>query len=481
MIMEEISTGLDLTQGSHIKNLIRLSLPIMISNFMQTFYNLADTFWLGKLGDGARNAVSIAGIAFPLIFFFASFGMGLGVSAVAVISRLRGSRDYHKIREFTGQFMLVFLIIALLFIVISLSTLGYFLELLQTPPEVIDLAKSYMRVTIMSIFFMFFFLGYQNFNHALGDTVTPMKIQLVTLTLNVILDPFLIFGWWIFPRFETMGAAYATFLCRLLTAILCIIYFRKKTPNLIPTRAELKPDISKIRTILKIGIPASISQSTISVGFLVLQGFVNSFGTVIISINAIGNRMVSLFMMPAMGLSHGLAAVVGQNLGANNIKRVYRSIRHTVVLVLIIMASGGAVMYLFGAELTKFFINDPEVIEVGSRMFKIVAVSAVFFGILFVMMGVFNGSGQTVSAMMFNISRLWVFRVPLVFILSGKLTEISFLQISIIEDLLHFVSRPLAANPFDALWWSMLFSNIMAATLALIIYKRGSWKKVQVN
>jgi Na+-driven multidrug efflux pump len=191
--------------------------------------------------------------------------------------------------------------------------------------------------------------------------------------------------------------------------------------------------------------------------------------------------MVSLFMMPAMGLSHGLAAVVGQNLGANNIKRVYRSIRHTVVLVLIIMASGGAVMYLFGAELTKFFINDPEVIEVGSRMFKIVAVSAVFFGILFVMMGVFNGSGQTVSAMMFNISRLWVFRVPLVFILSGKLTEISFLQISIIEDLLHFVSRPLAANPFDALWWSMLFSNIMAATLALIIYKRGSWKKVQVN
>jgi len=315
MIMEEISSGLDLTQGSHIKNLVKLSLPIMISNFMQTFYNLADTFWLGKLGEGARNAVSIAGIAFPLIFFFASFGMGLGVSAVAIISRFRGAGDYEKIREFTGQFMLVFMIIALLFIVISLSTLGYFLELLQTPPEVIDLAKSYMQVTIMSIFFMFFFLGYQNFNHALGNTVTPMKIQLITLTLNVFLDPFLIFGWWIFPRFEAMGAAYATFFCRLLTAILCIIYFRKKTPTLIPTISELKPDIKKIRTILKIGIPASISQSTISVGFLVLQGFVNSFGTVIISVNAIGNRMVSLFMMPAMGLSHGLAAIVGQNLG----------------------------------------------------------------------------------------------------------------------------------------------------------------------
>lgn len=478
--MEEISTGLDLTKGSHIGNLVKLSFPIMVSNFMQTFYNLADTFWLGKLGEEARNAVSIAGIAFPIIFFFASFGMGLSIAGVALISRYRGAGQPDKIREVTGQFLLVFSVIALLFITGSLLSLDLLLELLQTPSEIFELARNYMQVTIVSIFFMFFFLAYQSFNHGLGDTLTPMKIQIATLTLNVIIDPFLIFGWWIFPRFETMGAAYATFFCRFLTAVLCIIYFRRKTPQFIPTKQELVPHFGYIRSILKIGVPASISQSTISIGFLILQGFVNSYGTVVISVNAIGNRMISLFMMPAMGLSHGLAAIVGQNLGANNIKRVYRSVRHTFLLVMMIMISGGLLMYFFGSELTRIFIEDPAVIEVGERMFKITAVASNFFGLLFVLMGVFNGSGQTVSAMMFNIARFWIFRVPLVYLLSGKLLDLPFLRSGFIERLLIALAEPLSSNPYDALWWSMLFSNIMAATIAFIIYRRGSWKKVKI-
>ena len=479
--MEEISAGLDLTRGSHIKNLLKLSIPMMISNFMQTFYNLADTFWLGKLGDGARNAVSIAGIAFPIVFFFASFGMGLSIAGVALISRFRGAGEYRKIRELNGQFLLVFSIISLLFIIISLSSLNFLLNLLQTPPEVFELAKNYMQVTIIGIFFMFFFLAYQSFNHGLGDSVTPMKIQLITLTLNVIIDPFLIFGWWIFPRFEAMGAAYATFFCRLLTALLCVIFFTKKTPQFIPHRREFIPNFSYIKSILKIGIPASISQSLISFGFLILQGFVNSYGTVVISANAIGNRMVSLFMMPAMGLSHGLAAIVGQNLGANNIKRVYRSIKHTFTLVMMIMISGGVLMFLFGGELTKFFIDDPEVIIVGSRMFRIIAVASNFFGILFVLMGVFNGSGQTISAMMFNIVRFWALRVPMVYLLSGKLLEISYLQTGVIKDFLLTLANPLSDRPYDALWWSMLFSNILAAALAMFIYKQGKWKNANPN
>ncbi|MBW6515654.1 MAG: MATE family efflux transporter [Candidatus Cloacimonetes bacterium] len=479
--MEEITAGLDLTQGSHIKNLLKLSVPIMISNFMQTFYNLADTFWLGKLGEGARNAVSIAGIAFPIVFFFASFGMGLSIAGVAMISRFRGAGEHTKIREVTGQFMLVFSVISLLFILISLSSLNFLLELLQTPPEVFELARNYMQVTIIGIFFMFFFLAYQSFNHGLGDTVTPMKIQIITLTLNVIIDPFLIFGWWIFPSYGAMGAAYATFFCRLLTALLCIIYFTKKTPQFIPHRRELIPNFDYIRAILKIGLPASISQSLISFGFLILQGFVNSYGTVVISVNAIGNRMVSMFMMPAMGLSHGLAAIVGQNLGANNIKRVYRSIKHTFSLVMMIMISGGILMFLFGAELTRFFINDPEVIEVGRRMFRIIAVASNFFGVLFVLMGVFNGSGQTMSAMMFNLVRFWALRVPMVYLLSGKLMELPFLQRGFFKDFLNKLSSPLADNPYDALWWSMLFSNILAATLALIIYKQGKWEKAKID
>ena len=114
-------------------------------------------------------------------------------------------------------------------------------------------------------------------------------------------------------------------------------------------------------------------------------------------------------------------------------------------------------------------------------MFKITAVASNFFGILFVLMGVFNGSSQTVSAMMFNLVRFWALRIPIVYLLSGKLTEISVIQSGFLKDLLYYLSKPLSDNPYDALWWSMLFSNILAATLALIIYRQGKWKNMKID
>jgi putative MATE family efflux protein len=442
--MRKDQGGLDLTSGSHFRNILTLSLPIMISNFMQTFYNLADTFWLGKLGETARASVSIAGIAFPIIFFFASFGAGLVIAGTALISRYRGAGMDDKIKELVGQFSLLVIVFASLFIVVSLLSLDSILHLLQTPTEVYEIGRQYMQVTISSIFFMFVFLAYQSICHGMGDSITPMKIQLFTLTLNVVLDPFLIFGWWIFPRYEALGAAYATFFCRFLTAVLALFFFVKKSEHFVPGLKDLKPKIKILWSILKISIPASISQSTISIGFLVLQGFVNSFGTVVISVNAIGNRMVSLFMMPAMGLSNGLAAIIGQNLGANNIERAKKSISQTFLLVMLIMVAGGLIMFFFGGQLTRFFIDDSEVIAVGNRMFRIVAVAANFFAILFVFMGVFNGAGKTATAMVFNLARFWVFRIPLVYLLSGRLFELSVFFLRIYRETAKSLGNPIS-------------------------------------
>lgn len=477
--MQEISAGLDLTRGNNFKNLVKLSLPIMASNFMQTFYNLVDTFWLGKTGEQAREAVSIAGIAFPIIFFFASFGIGLVIAGTALVARYKGAGMPQKIKELVGQFGIVFVLTSGIFVLVGLLFMDSILHLLQTPPEVFHIGRQYMNITIISVFFMFVFFAYQSFAHGLGDTVTPMKIQIISLSLNVILDPFMIFGWWIFPEFGILGAAYATFLCRFLMSLLAIVMFLRKTPEFIPTKKLLKPNFKVMWSILKIGIPASISQSTISIGFLVLQGFVNSYGTVVISVNAIGNRMISIFMMPAMGLSKGLATIVGQNLGANNISRIKQSVVHTFFLVLLIMGSGGIIMFLFGGNITKLFIDDPEVITVGARMFRITSVASNFFGILFIFIGVFNGSGQTVPAMMFNIARLWVFRVPLVYLLSGKLLE--YASSDFLRNSLSTLAAPLSNNSYDALWWSMLVSNIMASIIAFILYKTGKWKVAGVR
>ncbi len=473
-------TGIDLTRGNLIKNLVKLSLPIMFSNFLQMFYNLTDAFWLGKLGEHARHAVSVAGLAFPLIFFLSSFGFGFVIAGTSLIAQYKGANKMEKMKEVVGQFVLIIGIFSIFFIVVGLLFINDILHLLQTPEEIFALAKQFITIILMGMIFMFIFLSYQSFSHGLGDTISPMKIQIISVSLNLVLDPLMIFGIGFFPRMETVGAAWATLISRGVAAIIAVIFLFRKTPYIIPKLPEIKPAKEMLMRILRISIPASLAQSMTSFGFIILQGFVNSFGTIVMSAYAINNRIISFFMMPAMGISNGLASIIGQNIGAQKIKRAENSVTVAFLLVCTIMFIGSLLVYLFGGSITQFFINDPEVIEVGRRMFKVTPIASFIFGILFVFIGAFNGAGHTKPVMLLNIGRLWFIRIPLVYILSGTVLNIAFLKGSFLYPILYRLSLPLSTYPYESLWWSMVVSNTICSIIAYMIYKRGNWKVPQI-
>jgi putative MATE family efflux protein len=469
-------TGMDLTTGGIYKNMMKLALPIMLSNFMMTFYNLTDAFWLGKLGDEAMNAVSVAGLTFPLIFFLSSFGIGFVVAGTALISQFKGAGTPGMMKKVVGQFILILIAFSIIFLSFSFIFLDSILGLLHVPQEIFEVSKQFISYILVGVLFMFIFLTYQSFAHGLGDTISPMKIQIISVSLNVILDPIFIFGIGFMPRMETVGAAQATLISRIVAAILAVYFLKKKTKHIIPNLNELKPDKELLKKIFNISFPASIAHSVTSFGFIILQGFVNTYGTLVISVFSIGNRMMGLFMMPAMGISNALATIVGQNLGAKKISRAVKSVRVGMILVLLIMLVGCSLLYFFGSTLTRFFIDDPAIAGVGERMFKVVSFAALIFSVMFVFMGVFNGSGHTKPAMLLNISRLWFFRIPLVFVLSGKILEYAFIRDSFLNEILTKLSIPLSEHSYDALWWSMLISNILTTIMAIIIYRKGKWK-----
>ncbi|MBN1327054.1 MAG: MATE family efflux transporter [Candidatus Cloacimonetes bacterium] len=474
-------SDVDLTRGNILKNLIGLSFPIMISNFLQMFYNLTDTFWLGKLGERARDAVSVTGLTFPLIFFISSFGFGFVVAGTSLIAQYKGAVQLEKAREVVGQFLIILTVFCLIFISISFIFIDEILSILRTPAEILEISKAYISIILSGMIFMFIFLSYQSFAHGLGDTVSPMKIQIVSVGLNVIMDPLLIFGWGIFPRLEITGAAYATIFSRFVAASLAIYYLLRRSPQIVPKLKHLKPRREIIAKIMNISIPASLSQSITSFGFIILQGFVNSYGTLVISVFSIGNRLTGFFMMPAMGISNALASIIGQNLGARKIRRAEQSVKVAFLFVMSIMLVGCLVVFLYGSQLTRFFIDDPQVSEVGRRMFKITSIASLVFAVGFIFMGVFNGSGHTKSTLIFNVSRLWLFRIPLVFILSGQILNFAFSHNTIFHKYFKILAEPLSDHPYDALWWSMLISNILAGTWAFILYRRGKWKKAKIH
>lgn len=469
----------DLTQGNLFHNLFRLALPIMASNLVQTLYNLTDAFWLGKLGDGAREAVAAVGISFPLIFFLQSFGFGFVVSGNTLVAQYKGARRPDMIHRVIGQYFIILFGFSVIFLSGSLLLLNNILDLLQTPSEIFADTNKYLSIIIPAQVFMFIVISIQSFYQGVGDTVTPMRIQIISVGVNLLIDPLFIFGIAFIPRMGIIGAAWATLIARILAAILAFRSLFKEHKELQPRLKDLRPDKEILNKIFKISIPASFGQSMTSFGFIILQGFVNSYGTVVISTHTLNNRIQSLFMMPAMGISNALSAVIGQNLGAGEIQRAKASVKVAMKLVLSIMAVGGAIVFFFGGPIISIFIGDAAVISLGAEVMRLTCFTSFIFGAIFVYIGVFNGSGYTKATMTINIARLWLFRLPLVFLLSGILLHSGYIKIPFIIEILKAIAEPLKARPYFALWYSMLISNFLSAIWAYYIFTKGKWEKVK--
>jgi len=236
-----------------------------------------------------------------------------------------------------------------------------------------------------------------------------------------------------------------------------------------------------LKKIISISIPASIGQSMTSFGFVLVQSFVNGFGTVVISTNMLSMRFQSLFMMPAMGVSQALSAVVGQNLGAREIKRAKESVKVAFKLAIGIMMAGGTIIYFFGGFIIKFFIPDPEVIALGAEVMRITAFTSTVFSVIFVFIGVFNGAGYTKATMAINIARLWAFRIPLVYLLSGAVMNYWIFGEQPFSSIFKVIAYPLRERPYFALWYSMLISNILSAACAYYVYRQGKWQKAKIH
>ncbi|MFO7809953.1 MAG: MATE family efflux transporter [Candidatus Delongbacteria bacterium] len=471
----------DLTSGSIWKNLIVLSLPIMMSNLLQTFYNLTDTFWLGKLDQGT-DAVAVVGMSFPIVFFVSSFGIGFTIAGTALTAQYKGAGRIKEIKKIFAQYILLLITFSIIFLLIAFTLIDTVLELINTPEQIFDQAVTYLSFIIPGMVFMFVIMLYQSFSHGFGDTVSPMKIQLVSVGLNIVIDPVLIFGLGSVPAMGVKGAAIATIFSRFVAALIAVIFIFKKLHIVVPKFREIVPDMMILKRILKISIPSSLGMSMTSFGFVFLQGFVNSYGTVIMSAHTIGNRMTSLFMMPAMGLSNALASIVGQCLGARKIGRAKESIRTTFLTVIMFLAPINILIFFFGGHLTQFFVDDPEVISKGIRMFKILSVASFSFSIIHVFMGVFNGSGFTKYNMVFNTARLWVFRIPLVYLLSGRLTDFAFFSsIAFLQPFFDLMASPLSKHPYESLWWSMVISNFLTFLWALALYLKGDWTRGTIH
>jgi putative MATE family efflux protein len=235
-----------------------------------------------------------------------------------------------------------------------------------------------------------------------------------------------------------------------------IIYqlFIKKTPMRLRLK-DLKPQYDYIKKITILGIPASIGQATIAMGFVVLNSFVNTYGELTLAAFGIGNRINGIMVMPVMGIGGAVSSIVGQNIGNNNIKRVKECVLKSSILGGIFSLIGTTILLKWGASIVRAFSNDENIVYLGGDYLKYISLSLIGLAILPIITGALQGAGQTKKAMYLSMSRLWVFRLPMLLLL------------------------PLIMEKTEKIiWYSIAGSNIIAMIVAIYVYRRSKFKSL---
>lgn len=432
-------------EGPMSKVILTLAVPVMISNFIQTIYNLTDTYFVSQLQGSAVAAVQFS---WPLIFIMMALGSGFGIAGTSIISQLIGANDYNHARRVAGQIVWFALLFSAIVGVLGFFISGPLLKVMGASGSLLKYASDYIEVMYLGMPTMFMMFAYNSVKHGEGNTVTPMIISGLSVFMNIVLDPIFIFTLGLGVR----GAAIATVLSRGVFGAYAIMTLFTKKSGIQLKLSDLKPDFDLLKSIISIGLPSSIGQSTSALGFAVLNVFIVSFGEATLTAFAIGNRISSLILMPAMGIGGAIASVIGQNLGAEQPDRAKKAFWTANMWSTLFLVIGGSFLLIISEWTIGLFTKDVEIASQGLFYMRLIIISLPLMGLFQILIGTFQGSGYTQYAMVMMIGRLWAIRIPLILVLKT------------FTDL----------GP-KSVWYAMVFSNFIICSVGMVMYLRYKW------
>jgi len=435
-------------------SIFHLAWPLIISNSFQTIYNIVDSYFLGKLGPIQFSASTVT---WPVIFTFISLAMGFSQAGIAIVSQYAGKKDVLGVRKSSGQLYLVTIITGLLSTILGLAfTKPIIYGIVGSKnPQVIPYAISYYVVDMIGLPLVFILNTTTSIMRAIGDSQFGMRMILYMNVTNMIFDPLLIFGIGPFPRLGVAGAAWASNIGRLVAAAISVNHVFSERAVVRIERKDFKPEWRMISLILKLGLPSAIGMSVTSAGFAVIMKYVAMFGPAVISAYGIGNRVINLVSMISFGLAGAVSTMVGQFIGARRFEDAERTVRTAFFWNVIIIGFLSILTFAYAKQVTKFFINDPEVIKMGDIFFKYISFSMPIFTSYMIYNNALVGAGKTVLTMIGDILRLWGIRIPIIAVLATTMG-------------------------FKGIFVGMIISNLIVFFVTYAFFRFSNWKKAVI-
>ena len=441
-----------LTDGSLVRGILRLAIPMLVSAVLQNAQSLIDLYWIGRLGADSVAALAIGGTILMMLF---PLVMGMAVGTVAIVSRRIGEGDARGTAYAAGQALSVAMALGLIAGAFGWLFAGELPRLLGAEPDVAVLATEYLEILFLGSFTVFvLFVGGHSIFQAAGNTIIPMTLMIAANLINLVLDPILIFGLLGAPALGIRGAAIATVLSQALAAGGALVLLRRGTGGIRLQLRHMLPRPAIALNILRIGLPGTGQMLARSLMALVLMRIAATAGTAAIAAFGAGNRLQMLILMPAFALGNAAATLVGQNLGAGHPERAARGAWIATWMDISLMMVLGGALALFAPELMRIFTVDANVITIGTDFLRITCGFYVFVAPSIVLGRALQGAGDTFTPMILTLISLWGIQVPLALILSR-----------VIEPSTH------------GIWWAIAIAVTIHGLLVSVCFQRGKWKQ----
>jgi len=399
----------DLTQGSVTKHLLHMSAFMAVSMMAQTLYLLADLYWVGRLGKEAIAAVGVAG---NLTMIVLALTQMLGVGTTTLISHAAGQKDQTRAELVFNQSFVMSILVALALGVFGFLLMDVYSNSLSADPITATLAKKYLLWFIPALLLQFPLVALGSALRATGIIKPTVGLQVLSVLLNIILAPLLIFGVGPFPKLGVTGAALASFIAILIADVLMVIYFEKKYHYLRFRFAQMRPQLKIWSKMLHIGVPAGTEFVLLFVYIVIVYGIIRGFGPAAQAGFGVGARVMQALFLPVVALAFAISPVVGQNFGGRRADRVRQSVYSAIAIATTMMLVLALLAYFASGLLIVPFSRDPHVIAFGSEYLRIVALNFVAAGIVFTTSSIFQGIGNTWPPLLSSMTRLFLFVLP---------------------------------------------------------------------
>jgi putative MATE family efflux protein len=447
-----------LTEGSIPGTLFRFALPILFANIAQSLNGSVNSIWVGRfLGEAALTATSNAN---TVMFLLIGAAFGVALAATILIGQFIGANNLEGTKRVVGTSATFFAGISVALAVAGLLLCRPLLIAMDTPPGSLLLAVAYMRVIFLALPFLYLYAFVMAVLRGAGDSKTPFYFMLLSVGIDIALNPLLIFGAGPIPPLGIAGSALATFIAQAVSLSALVRHLYRRRHILCLHREELrllKLDWSVVGTLVKKGIPMSAQMLVLSLSAVLMITLVNRFGVDTTAAFGAGLQLWNYIQMPAFAVGMALSAMTAQNVGAGKWERIPRIARVGVLYSVMLTGSVCLVLELLDRQAFGIFLPaGSSALALSSHMNRIVTGSFIFFGISVALFGVVRATGAVIAPLVVLALSLLVVRFPLAQLLLPRYQA-------------------------DAIWWSFPVSSVLSALLAFLYYRFGGWRQAHMT